>query len=316
MEKSRKMQFYFLGKDYGSNPPKSNTFKAYKYKDKETKETTLYPIKNENDKNIFIHGIGTKKIAPTKVIEVPVFDMIAEHWDEYREKYGDYCLYYSIDGSDLDDWDCCSQNKRNEYKSILETGTAKYVEFINCFMQLSAKQSDIIKNKYLPLIQEHTCFCEEKLIDEYLFRPQYYLLYTFFNTSAMPDVINDDKRMEKLYKDYRSAVLKNQNEDYKKYRELLSESLNIKKEWKKEHPNQIFDYCNVSKELYREYENLLDESDTYYMKADKIIKEILDKEINTDNDIFPTSVKDRVKFLFGEEVSNMYNELVDKFITI
>ena len=40
-----KMQFFYIGKSYGSRKVESDTFKAYRYKDKVTKNITLYPIR-------------------------------------------------------------------------------------------------------------------------------------------------------------------------------------------------------------------------------------------------------------------------------
>lgn len=59
---------------------------------------TLYPIIPSlyySDKEIFIYGVGYKKIGRS-VVEVPVFDGDSEYWNEYIEKYGIYCLFYSI----------------------------------------------------------------------------------------------------------------------------------------------------------------------------------------------------------------------------
>ena len=37
------MQFFYIGKSYGSRKVEGDTFKAYRYKDKVTKNITLYP---------------------------------------------------------------------------------------------------------------------------------------------------------------------------------------------------------------------------------------------------------------------------------
>ena len=46
----------------------------------------------------------------------------------------------------------------------------------------------------------------------------------------------------------------------------------------------------------------------------KKIYETVDKEINTDNDVFPTSVADRIRYLFGDEAFIIYNYIVDKYL--
>ena len=63
-----------------------------------------------------------------------------------------------------------------------------------------------------------------------------------------------------------------------------------------------------------DYYKLRNESDELYRKSSKIITEQVNKEINTDNDIFPTSVADRVKYLYGKEVSEIYNYLVKTYL--
>lgn len=314
MKKETKMQFYYLGKSYGSKLPKTDSFKAYKYTDKETKKITLYPITDNNDKEIFIYGIGHKKIAKTKVIDVPVFDLNPNHWDEYREKYGDYCLYYSIDGTTLDSWDCCQERKRQEYKSILMTGVKKYDKFINLFNKLAGIQMEVIKSKYLPLIQKYTGFAETYLLERYTFMPQYNEIFSFCIIKATPDILRDDRQMENLYKDYRTAVLKDKSEDYKEYLKLEEEKKQFRENYKKEHNTKHFGIDSVPYKIYAEYENLDEKCYECYRKVTKEIDEIVDNEINTDNDIFPTSVEDRIKYLFGEEALNLYNKLVDRYL--
>ena len=66
-----KMQFFYIGKSYGSCKVEGDTFNAYRYKDKKTKKITLYPIIPTNwstdNKKIFIQGMGYKKVGKNVV---------------------------------------------------------------------------------------------------------------------------------------------------------------------------------------------------------------------------------------------------------
>ena len=82
------MQFFYIGKSYGSRKVEGDTFRAYRYKDKVTKKITLYPIiptSWSDDKKVFIPGMGYKKVGKN-VVEVPVFDGNPKHWNEYLDE--------------------------------------------------------------------------------------------------------------------------------------------------------------------------------------------------------------------------------------
>ena len=303
-----KMQFFYIGKSYGSCKVEGDTFNAYRYKDKKTKKITLYPIIPTNwstdNKKIFIQGMGYKKVGKN-VVEVPVFDGDPKHWNEYLEKYGAYCLYYSIDGSDYLTMDCCAIHKQCEFRSILQYGVEGYVDFINNFNKLSMIQIATIKAKYYPLISKYNILKMEYLIDnEWKFTPCFSLYGLPLKYS--PNVINDDKCMESLYREYRSAVLKSDSADYQKAMEMEKHRIAMF--------NELNNNPNASREKWSEYYRLKDSHDELFGKAYEVIDKTVDKEINTDNDVFPTSVADRIRYLFGDEAFTIYNYLVDKYL--
>lgn len=303
-----KMQFFYIGKSYGSRKVEGDTFKAYRYKDKSTKKITLYPIIptswSTDNKKVFIQGMGYKKVGKN-VVEVPVFDGNPKHWNEYLEKYGAYCLYYSIDGSDYLTMDCCAYQKQCEFRSILQYGVEGYVDFINNFNKLSMIQIATIKAKYYPLISKYSMVKMEYLIDnEWKFRPCFSLYGLPLKYS--PNVINDDKCMESLYREYRRAMLKSDSADYQKAMEMEKRRIAMF--------NELNNNPNAPREKWTEYYRLKDTNDELYDKAYEVIDKTVDKEINTDNDVFPTSVADRIRYLFGNEAFTIYNYLVDKYL--
>lgn len=303
-----KMQFFYIGKSYGSRKVEGDTFKAYRYKDKETKKITLYPIIptswSTDDKKVFIQGMGYKKVGKN-VVEVPVFDGNPKHWNEYIEKYGAYCLYYSIDGSDYLTMDCCAYQKQCEFRSILQYGVEDYVDFINNFNKLSMIQIATIKAKYYPLISKYNILKMEYLIDnEWKFSPCFSLYGLPLKYS--PNVIDDDKCMESLYREYRSAVLKSDSADYQKAMEMEKRCIVMF--------NELNNNPNATREKWSEYYKLKDANDVLYSKAYEVIDKTVNKEINTDNDVFPTSVADRIRYLFGDEAFIIYNYLVDRYL--
>ena len=236
---------------------------------------------------------------------MPVFDGDPKHWNEYLEKYGAYCLYYSIDGSDYMTMDCCAIHKQCEFRSILQYGVEGYVDFINNFNKLSMIQIATIKAKYYPLISKYNILKMEYLIDnEWKFRPCFSLYGLPLKYS--PNVINDDKCMESLYREYRSAVLKSDSADYQKAMEMEKHRIAMF--------NELNNNPNASREKWSEYYRLKDAHDELFGKAYEVIDKTVDKEINTDNDVFPTSVADRIRYLFGDEAFTIYNYLVDRYL--
>lgn len=300
------MQFFYIGKSYGSRKVEGDTFRAYRYKDKVTKKITLYPIiptSWSDDKKVFIPGMGYKKIGKN-VVEVPVFDGNPKYWNEYFEKYGAYCLYYSIDGSDYLSMDCCAYQKQCEFRSILYYGVEGYVDFISNFNKLSMIQIATIKAKYYPLISKYNMLKMDYLIDnEWKFKPCFSLYGAFLKYS--PNVIDDNKRMESLYREYRSAVLKSDSADYQKAMEMEKHRIAMF--------NELNNSPNATHEKWSEYYRLKDAHDELFGKAYEVIDKTVDKEINTDNDVFPTSVADRIRYLFGDEAFTIYNYLVDRY---
>lgn len=248
--------------------------------------------------------MGYKKVGKN-VVEVPVFDGDPKHWNEYLEKYGAYCLYYSIDGSDYLTMDCCAIHKQCEFRSILQYGVEGYVDFINNFNKLSMIQIATIKAKYYPLISKYNILKMEYLIDnEWKFTPCFSLYGLPLKYS--PNVINDDKCMESLYREYRSAVLKSDSADYQKAMEMEKYRIAMF--------NELNNSPNATHEKWSEYYRLKDAHDELFGKAYEVIDKTVDKEINTDNDVFPTSVADRIRYLFGDEAFTIYNYLVDKYL--
>lgn len=136
-----------------------------------------------------------------------------------------------------------------------------------------------------------------------MFRPCYSVYSIPFQYS--PNVLYDDKCMENLYREYRESVLKTESIDYQKAIQLEKERFKVEDDLKNNINSQF---------TWDDYYKLRNESDELYRKSSKIITEQVNKEINTDNDIFPTSVADRVKYLYGKEVSEIYNYLVKTYL--
>ena len=78
--------------------------------------------------------------------------------------------------------------------------------------------------------------------------------------------------------------------------------------------NELNHNPNATHEKWSEYYDLKDTHVELYRKACEVIDETVDKEINTDNDVFPTSVADRIRYLFGDEAFIIYNYIVDKYL--
>lgn len=272
-----RMRFFYLNNGEINKLP-SVSFDALRIR--QNHEITLYPFSNNDDGNVFIYGQGWRKVRPRNKVTVPVFSLDSDDWNDYIEKYGIRCLFFSLTGRQYDSNDCCDTDMRTEFNSIIRGGVDRYVRFIEDFLSLHEIQREKVEmelrrtDNYYPMYR-----------DRFLFRPMYYLFYSFVPYSFGMDPECDDRRMENFYGLVRTHDLIREDSRYAAYERLLKDGRN-------------------------------DEASALYRKISGDCNDIVRKEINTDNDVFPCSVKDRVRFLFGDKAEKLYTYLMDNFDTV
>ena len=112
-------------------------------------EGVLYPLDDKPDaKEMFIYGVGWKKIGKSKRYAIPRFSMRSEDWQSYRNLYGDHILFYSLTNSQLNSGDCCDYCARQEFLSIRNKDLVHYMGFVKLWCQFNELQQKRLMEIY------------------------------------------------------------------------------------------------------------------------------------------------------------------------
>jgi len=303
----RKMKFIYISETNVERLPKGN-FKALRLskKDKEKKfpswseskikdTEVLYPqTDNYDDNKIFVNGLGWKKFGKTNVVDVPVFSGNLEDWEDYLNKYGRDCLFYSISGYSLDDADCCAYMKQVEFLSLLRCGVDKYQTYAEKLLKIQDIQRDIITDMFAP-------YCTElhikSILKNYLIQPC--LKLGFFITSPYLDTIKDDAMLETLYRKKRYYELERSHDRCSEYQDIVKKKDEVYKK-------SGYDFT---------YYHLAECANNLKHKITEDILKQIDAEINGNdkNLSFPICMKERMTMLFGKDCADSYQYVLDNF---
>jgi hypothetical protein len=288
------IELIFLKTPYRADRVPQSDFLAVKHNEK------LYPLQYQyQKKETFIYGVGWIKIKRKQLITVPVYSRKIAEWDTYLEKYGKYCLYYSLSGGHLGDRDCCTTNQQQEFYRIMQCGgPEKFSQFARNFNAFQKIQKEVIEA--LPDI----CSLYS---DRMYIKPAYSVVYSFLGCAPYMNTVADDRKLEEMYLYKRKHELKQRHplseklmkleEAQKKaYEELKAIEADYfsSKYWK------VRDRHDEAKEktwdLYRKIE-----AET----ANRVLKEIEDGEV------FPVCMQKRITFLFGEKATRYYTNCIE-----
>lgn len=303
-----KVKFVYIGREENYRIPKVE-FNALELSKKDKK--TLYPtwseekIKNTqilypqtdtcSDNEVFVYGIGRKKFGKTNKVVVPCFSGELEDWDSYIKDYGIECLFYSLTGYSLHSIDCCSSKYVSEFYSLLRLrskgGIRKYQKFVDAVIKIQ----DIQREKLTKMFSYKDDWALKNIIKENTFYPCFRILCV-----VMPpylDTPTDDDKLERIY---RMKRLHEITINHPSYNELTEVDAQRKAEFEKK--GRSFEYKELSE---------------VYCKINKKIKndilETLKNEIETDDRVFPVSMSDRLKMLYGEECNRLYDYILSEF---
>lgn len=244
------MKYFYLGKDTSyarvNYPIPSAPFEAVRAKNNRGEAVFVPIIKEQWDKEneFFAHRIGRIKLKNRKTYEIPLYDGDPAKWNEYKEKWGARCLYYSINGKDYSG-DCCNFKEMYEFYSLCHSNVENYPTFVDLFTRMNEIQERVISDK----LDNHMLYKDTR--EGLFFRPSHTIMGFPFPFYA--DSVADDKRLELFWREYRRKGIP--------------------------YPERY------SKELMDE----------------------IAREIDADNDVFPTSMSDRIKMIYGEECEQLYN---------
>lgn len=173
IKKLRKLQFYYIGKDdYVNRNKPFETFEAIKLK--ENNKFVFYPIMDRINGEIFD---GNKwRSSNVKTYNIPVYSGQVGDFVNYRKKYGDYCLYYSLTGCYLYSNDIAERYQQFEYNSLaisadplVTNGIDKYNEFVDLYNQINNLQINVLKDHGVD-VNTH---------NDLLFKPKYRIDFSF-----------------------------------------------------------------------------------------------------------------------------------------
>lgn len=173
IKKLRKLQFYYIGKDdYVNRNKPFETFEAIKLK--ENNKFVFYPIMDRINGEIFD---GNKwRSSNVKTYNIPVYSGQVGDFVNYRKKYGDYCLYYSLTGCYLYSNDIAERYQQFEYNSLaistdplVTNGIDKYNEFVDLYNQINNLQINVLKDHGVDV----------NIHNDLLFKPKYRIDFSF-----------------------------------------------------------------------------------------------------------------------------------------
>jgi hypothetical protein len=193
----------------------------------------LYPSNPDSKGKTFIRGIGWVKLK--KVKEIPVYDNTYEGWDKYLNEYGKHCLYYSITGGDLNDWDCCTDKQRQEFNSILFVDIDNYVEFTDAWKRLNEIQRSVL--------EKYETTKNDFFTNKYYFKPSYNLAGCFY-LPYYPnmDVVADD---QKLFEAYSYITEEKYKQSDSKYMELRNKPIKDMTDAEEDYCIEFSKKCNL-----------------------------------------------------------------------
>lgn len=254
-------KFYHIEKyqQYRNNNSET-TFKAARIKDKETGKTELYPMKDKDDKEVFIYGQGWKRVNKKSIVDVPHFSWEVEDWNKYIEDYGRRCLFFSLTGEDLKSPDASVWMCRKEFESIDDI--EKFTRFMLKLDELQKAQIPILED-YKGKVNFPYNFVEDHIIE-----PSYDLGGKIGDGSFLDRVANiiligvhldpmtDERKMRSVYYKLRMKEINPDTDDLFTTAKEIDEELANDKLW----PTSIKDQML---KLYGEkvtalYEELLD----------------------------------------------------------
>lgn len=312
-----KMNFVYIGKNLRFNQqlPKGE-FKAILVNIEKYGKKMYVPLysrygDNVEKEGVFIYGVGNIKVGKRKQYDIPVFDGSVEGFNEYIEKYGTFCMQYSIEGDlFMGNQDCCVYSKQCEYSALLHYGAETFNRFSTIVSRMIELQRSILIEKYMPLFDLKTddYHSEWYMCENFQFNPEYMIGGGIFGCPVLLlDTPADDEKMEKLYRKIRYKELFKQHE---LYNECAGKKAEVDSYLQKRGGKCPSYYWSPADE-YDEYERLIIPLRDIRNKIDNDVDAQIKSELENGCEQFPVQMKARIEKLFGPEVMELYEQALN-----
>lgn len=175
---------------------KNESFNIVKIKDK------FYPYK-QGAKEVFIYGVGYKRINKSKVIQTERLTELDEI-KQYFDLYGADCLYYNLTNRLIGSNDCCWNAIQREFEAMVYVGFENWFAYIGGIDNLIKETTNIYLTKWWvnPYIDKvQTTKSGNVIFREDLFKIKlnHFVSYPFGRTLPFLDCIADDDRLSNTY---------------------------------------------------------------------------------------------------------------------
>ena len=304
-----KLNLFYIGKDWDGNPKDNlptGDITAIKMKYDDDGEYHYVPIipswykTVDQVKEVWVCGQGWIKVGKRKKYTIPVYDGTIEHFNEYRQQWGDDVMAYCLNGDLFHrSNDCCSIRYQEEWSCLKYYGPEIVTTYADLWNRLREVQTKFFNENWLSIFKKHGY--GDKITKNWLFKPEYCIHAFIFNIPIMSaNVTGDDKMMEELWKKLRYWDLYEQHPQHPEFLKRYNAAQEYRGDRK---PSELRwdgkweDFCDK----WQEIDNII------HIDAEKQIKEEMELD---EFELFPCCMSDRVKILFGEETNKLYNQIL------
>lgn len=262
------------------------------------------PITDGNIKEgaVFVRGKGWMDIKKAKVFEIPTYEYNGNNQSlqDYAKEYGVEALHYSITGQQIDFWE---YNIYNEFCSLLQNPN-----------QLELYKDDTLIKVYDSLLKAMT-LGYDKLEKEFKVYgkpyveivPQFVALGKLIKPIYMNTMLVNTQ-LEIIYKQWRGNILTEEKKKLYGIEIMDNDIKGLFDEWSYIEPTNE-EELNEKTRIKTLWDKMVSERRHLMTTIIEEVGKQVAMELETNNGIFPTTIKDRLRFFFGEDVAKKYEIL-------
>ena len=156
-----------------------------------------------NAKEVFIYGVGYKRIDKSKIIQTDRLTELDEI-KQYFDLYGADCLYYNLTNKLIGNNDYCWNSIQREFEAMTYAGFINWFNYIGRINKLIAETTSIYLTKWgiNPYVDKVQTTKNGNVIfrqDLFKIKLNHFVSYPFGRTLPFLDCIEDDSRLFNTY---------------------------------------------------------------------------------------------------------------------